>query len=165
MNLSLITHNLFFLLVSLLGFHNIMAFRFPLRNVVVFDGVCNFCNGWVDLILRYDTTKKVKFAAGQTEKGKQLLTLIGKRSDDLTSVVYIRHFESPSFPNGQKEVYVKSEAVLRVLEDVGVPKIAVEGILLTIPEKFRDSIYNIVAENRYNIMGKRAVCRRIDSDI
>lgn len=156
-----------FLLIGILSlfFQITMPFKFPLRNVVIFDGVCNFCNGWVDLILRYDASKKVKFAAGQTEKGRQLLTLVGKKPDDLTSVVYIRHLDNPTVPNGRKEFFFKSEAVLRVLEDVGVPKIAVEGIMLTVPERFRNSIYDIVAENRYNIMGKREVCRKIDSDI
>ena len=39
------------------------------KNVILFDGVCNFCNTWVDLLLRLDTEGKFKLCALQSENG------------------------------------------------------------------------------------------------
>ena len=153
-------------IVLLLGNNSIMAFRpLPLKHIVIFDGICNFCNGWVDIILKYDTKKLIKFSAAQSETGKELLAFLGRNPDDLSSVVYIRRFDprSEALPS-DRQVFVKSEAVLRVLEDVGVPSVAVNAMMLTIPLIVRDNVYDLVAKNRYNILGKRDTCRVLDPD-
>merc|ERR1719491_1107020 len=88
-------------------------------NIILFDGICNFCNTWVDILLRIDSnTQKFVFTPLQSNVGKNLLISIGN-----------------------------------VLSSVGT---------VGVPMKFRNSIYDMVAENRYNFLGKRDECRSGD---
>ena len=62
------------------------------RPIVFFDGVCNLCNGFVDILLRLDKKHVFRFASlqGQTAKTllppedlEKLLTVIVKDGDEL----------------------------------------------------------------------------------
>jgi hypothetical protein len=78
-------------------------------QIILYDGVCNMCNGWVDLLLKLDADKKFTFSALQSKAGMQLLQQIGKDKNDMSSVVYIKS------SNGDiQEVYFKSDAALKV---------------------------------------------------
>lgn len=79
---------------------------------------------------------------------------IGKDEEDISSVLLIE-------PN--LEYYEKSAAPLKVVEELGPLAGALSRTALTVvPREFRDSIYDTVAENRYNLMGKRDQCRCSD---
>jgi predicted DCC family thiol-disulfide oxidoreductase YuxK len=119
--------------------------------IILYDGVCNFCNAWVDILLRVDVQKTFKFAPLQSDIGRKLLVDIGKDADDISSVLLIE-------PN--LDYYEKSAAPLRVVEELGPLAGVLSRTALTIvPKEIRDSIYDTVAENRYNLMGKRDTCR------
>jgi predicted DCC family thiol-disulfide oxidoreductase YuxK len=60
------------------------------KNIVLYDGVCNFCNKWVDILLKLDSQKQFTFSALQSDKGKELLEAIGKNKNDISSVVFIK---------------------------------------------------------------------------
>jgi predicted DCC family thiol-disulfide oxidoreductase YuxK len=128
-----------------------------LSNIILFDGVCNFCNKWVDIMLQLDTGKKFKFCALQSPKGKELLLEIGKNADDISTVVLIKSL-------GKKEAYFKSDAVLKVVEQLGLPLMAASAVGSTIPLFIRNGLYNEVAANRYNFLGKRELCRCADPE-
>ena len=128
-----------------------------LSNIILFDGVCNFCNKWVDIMLQLDTGKKFKFCALQSPKGKELLLEIGKNADDISTVVLIKSL-------GKKEAYYKSDAVLKVVEQLGLPLMAASAVGSTIPLFIRNGLYNEVAANRYNFLGKREQCRCADPE-
>ena len=122
--------------------------------VVLYDGVCNFCNTWVDILLRIDLQQKFKFAPLQSTVGKSLLVSIGKEADDISSVVLVA---------STGESYDKSRCVLKVVEELGhVAALASKTALAVVPEQLRDTVYDTVAENRYNLMGKRDECRCSD---
>ena len=119
--------------------------------VILFDGVCNFCNTWVDVLLRIDMNAKFNFAPLQSEVGRNLLSKIGKEADDISSVVLVQ-------PDLQ--YYDKSACVLKVVEELGpVAAVASKSAEAVLPQPIRDSIYDTVAENRYNFLGKRDECR------
>ena len=129
-------------------------------NIILFDGVCNFCNSWVNLLLDIDTKKKFKYCALQSSKGKELLKQIGKAEDDISSVVYIKSLQPV-------QAYFRSEAALKVAEELGsgfgVLSVIGRGL---VPLPFlRDSLYDMVATNRYKLMGKRDTCRCEDEDM
>ena len=128
-----------------------------LTNVILFDGVCNFCNKWVDIMLQLDTDKKFKFCALQSPKGKELLQEIGKSADDISTVVLIKSL-------GKREAYYKSDAVLKVVEQMGLPLYAASAVGATIPLFIRNGLYNEVAANRYSFLGKRETCRCADPE-
>jgi predicted DCC family thiol-disulfide oxidoreductase YuxK len=121
------------------------------QPVILFDGVCNFCNTWVDLLLRIDVNKKFKFAPLQSPTGQRLLQAVGKDANDISSVVLIQ----PDLVS-----YDKSSCVLQVVTELGpLARIASGTAQRLLPARFRDSIYDLVAENRYSLMGKREECR------
>jgi predicted DCC family thiol-disulfide oxidoreductase YuxK len=119
--------------------------------VILYDGVCNFCNTWVDILLRLDQNKRYKFAALQSEFGMRLLEAVGKDKNDISSVVLVE-------PDLQ--YFDKSACVLRVVEELGpIARFGSNAAARMVPKPLRDSIYDMVAENRYNLMGKRETCR------
>ena len=126
------------------------------NDVILYDGVCNFCNTWVDILLRIDVKKKFRFAPLQSRIGQELLVSIGKQANDISSVVLIKAGETG-------ESFDKSRCVLKVVEELGpVAALASRAALTIVPEGIRDGIYDTVAENRYNLMGKRDECRCSD---
>lgn len=124
------------------------------KNLILFDGVCNFCNGWVDTVLRLDPSGKFKFTALQSPTGQLVLERLGKQRDDLSSVVYVRRLDDE-----KQEAFFKSDAALKVAEDLGIPSFLVSKVQEGLPLSVRNSVYDMVAENRYNLLGKRDVCR------
>ena len=123
--------------------------------IILFDGVCNFCNTWVDILLRLDTKGVYKLTPLQSKLGKSLLQSIGKDANDISSIVLIE-------ANG-KTYYTKSDCVLQVVSQLGLPfQLAMNVLKITIPSVLRDTLYDTVAENRYNILGERDVCRSGD---
>lgn len=129
------------------------------KNIILFDGVCNFCNKWVDLVITLDPSKKFKFCALQSSKGQALLKSIGKEESDISSFVFIKSINGP-----RKEFYFKSEAALKVAENLGLGPLSVASRFLLPFPLLRDNIYDMVASNRYNILGKRDECRVGDFD-
>ncbi len=119
----------------------------PVKNILLFDGVCNLCNGLVRFIIKRDRIGKFKFASLQSEIGQQWLTRLGLTKNEFESFVFIQ----------DDRYYLKSSAALKVLKELG-------GIwksfyvLILIPRPVRDFIYNLVAKSRYRIFGKRDVC-------
>jgi len=124
------------------------------NNIILFDGVCNFCNTWVDILLRIDRRKQFKFAPLQSDVGKKLLASIGKEADDISSVLLIK---------SDLTFYDKSRCVIKVVEELGPFAGTFSGMVeKTVPARLRDGIYDTVAENRYNFLGKRTECRCSD---
>lgn len=124
--------------------------------VILFDGVCNFCNTWVDILLRLDTKQTFKFAPLQGDLGQRLLIQVGKEADDISSVMLIQ-------PDGTS--FAKSNCVLRVVEELGwVGSIFSQTVATLVPLSLRNTVYDTVAENRYQILGKRDQCRCSDPE-
>lgn len=146
------------------------------EHVILFDGVCNFCNSWVDTVRFFDRQKKFRFTGLQSEVGKEILQRLGRDKDDISSVVYIRNLPTYSeiaeqdrrnlkvVKDEKLEAYYKSDVALLVSQELlGIPAIFINLVRKTVPNTFRDALYDIVANNRYKIMGKRDVCRIADA--
>ncbi|WP_226036848.1 thiol-disulfide oxidoreductase DCC family protein [Aquibacillus saliphilus] len=117
-----------------------------MSSVILFDGMCNLCNGSVQFIINRDPSGHFKFASLQSEIGKQLVNKHGI-PETIDSFIVIE--------NGK--VYYKSSAALRVSRNLkGLWKLA--SVFRLIPRPLRDAIYRIVARNRYKWFGKRDEC-------
>jgi predicted DCC family thiol-disulfide oxidoreductase YuxK len=129
--------------------------------VILFDGVCNFCNAWVDILLRIDIQRQFKFAPLQSTIGRELLVSIGRRPDDITSVILIDPRGQQQNNDGAAPVYYdKSDCVLQVVKTLGWPAmVAANAATALVPIESRNGLYDLVAENRYNFLGKRDECR------
>jgi predicted DCC family thiol-disulfide oxidoreductase YuxK len=130
--------------------------------VILFDGVCNFCNAWVDILLRIDIQRQFKFAPLQSNIGRELLVSIGRRPDDITSVILIdpRRKNANGAAAAVPAYYDKSDCVLQVVKTLGFPgMVAATAATALVPIDSRNGLYDLVAENRYNLLGKRDECR------
>ncbi len=116
--------------------------------IILFDGVCNFCNGVVNFTLRRDRKQQLRFAALQSDAGRSLLAQYGWPEADLRSFVLVE--------NGR--LYHRSTAALRVCRYLGGAW-PLCRILLLVPRFIRDGLYNWVARNRYQWFGKSDTCR------
>ena len=125
-------------------------FQVDKRPIILFDGVCNLCNGGVTLALDLDPPGNLRFAALQSDAGRALLKRAGRDPNDISSIVLVEE-------NG---AYVKSDAVLRIatyLENPALPAAAAFGMLF--PNVIRDAVYDLVADNRYEMLGMKDECR------
>lgn len=115
-----------------------------MKLILVFDGFCNLCNGFVDFVMKRNDT--IMFCAGQTSKGKQLLKKY--RIKDFKSIVLIEN----------NKVHRKSSAILRVFKNLRKlwPLLY---LFIIIPNFIRDIIYDYIARKRYLWFGKKKVCR------
>jgi predicted DCC family thiol-disulfide oxidoreductase YuxK len=122
--------------------------------ILLFDGVCNLCNGLVLFIIKRDKAARFKFASLQSESGQQWLNQFGLSNYELKSLVLIV---------GDKS-YLKSTAVLKILKELG-GLWRTFYIFIIIPRPVRDFVYDLVARSRYKIFGKRDVCMIPTSDL
>lgn len=123
-------------------------------NIILFDGVCNLCNNFVQFIIRWDRRGIFKFAPIQSKVGKSLLSHFNIQPGDIDSVVYIR---------GDK-CFIRSDAVLHALKDLkGIWMMFF--VLIIIPRFLRNLIYNAIAKSRYRLFGKRENCMIPSEDI
>ena len=118
------------------------------KQIVLFDGVCNFCNFWVNFLIRRDKNDLFRFAALQSENAKELKSRFKidiSNPDTLFLIV-------------REKVYIKSTAALMVCKELnGMIKILFPLIIL--PVFFRDFIYDLIAKNRYKMFGRKESCR------
>lgn len=118
------------------------------QKIILFDGICNFCNSSVNFIIDHDKHNRFKFAALQTEAGQELLKKHNLPTEDFDSFILV---------DGDR-YYKKSSAALHTVKDFpGLWKLLYAFI--TIPPFIRDIFYNILAKNRYKWFGKRDECR------
>lgn len=122
--------------------------------IILFDGVCNFCNSSVNFIINHDKQGYFKFAPIQSEKGKALCE---KLAIDLQSVDSIILIENDQFK-------IKSSAILRITKKLNRGYPLLFGFII-IPLFFRDAIYDLIARNRYNWFGRKDSCMVPTSEV
>jgi predicted DCC family thiol-disulfide oxidoreductase YuxK len=115
--------------------------------IVLFDGVCNLCAGFVQFIVPRDEEGIFHFASLQSDVGERLLAEHGLADHDLDSIVLIEG----------EDVYVKSTAVLRIGTILG-GIYALARPFQYLPRRVRDWGYDVVAANRYRLFGKKEQC-------
>jgi len=122
--------------------------------VLLFDGVCNLCNGTVRFVIDRDPAGLIRFAPLQSDAGRALLDDAGVPKTPLESVVLVEG----------DAVSRKSTAAIRVLELLGWPyRVATVGRL--VPRRLRNWAYDAVAANRYDWFGRRDRCMVPDEDV
>jgi predicted DCC family thiol-disulfide oxidoreductase YuxK len=116
--------------------------------IILFDGVCNFCNRTVNIILKYDQDGHFKFAPSQSIGGIGVLQKFNLNQTSTASVILIEN----------DKVYTKTDAVIQIATHLkGWPRLF--SIIKFIPKPIRDFGYDLVAKNRYTLFGKRETCR------
>ncbi|WP_378174951.1 thiol-disulfide oxidoreductase DCC family protein [Aquimarina sp. SS2-1] len=118
------------------------------KKVILFDGVCNLCNGAINFIIKRDKNDVFRYASLQSEIGKKLAQERGIDASKLDTILLIE----PSM-----KYYHKSTAALRIAKQLsgGYPLLSV---FLILPKFLRDCVYDIISKNRYKWFGKKESC-------
>lgn len=116
-----------------------------MNKILFFDGMCNLCNGFVDLLISHGFSGKFAAMQGQTAK----LHLSQEIRDELGSVVYMKDGLFLEKTPAIRAALMDSSGGLRILG----------RILGLLPDSCTNWVYDLVAKNRYKIFGKRESCR------
>lgn len=117
------------------------------KHIILFDGVCPLCCGWVQFVYRRDRHMAFSFASVQSATGQTLLQWCGLPTTRYDTMVYIRHGRA----------HLQSDAFLHIVRLLRWPW-PVLGSAWLIPPLLRNSAYNVIARNRYRLFGKRSRC-------
>lgn len=115
--------------------------------IILFDGVCNFCNGSVNFIIERDRKNYFKFAPLQSEIGQKLLDENGIDKIETDSVILIE--------NGK--AFTHSTAALKVTQKLDGAWSWLYAFII-IPKPIRDFFYKTFAKYRYKLFGKTDAC-------
>ncbi|CDY16246.1 BnaA09g29800D [Brassica napus] len=118
-------------------------------RVVVYDGVCPLCHGGVKWIIKADKYRKIKFCCLQSKTAEPYLTVSGVTKEDVEKRFL--------FIEGLGSYHQASTAALRVVSYLPLPYSALKAFTI-VPTPLRDSVYDYVANNRYNWFGKAEDC-------
>jgi predicted DCC family thiol-disulfide oxidoreductase YuxK len=116
-------------------------------DVVLFDGVCNLCNGAVRFIIARDPGARYRFAALDSASAQAALQRAGVSGTLRDSIVLL----------DEKGVSTRSTAALRIARRLAPPWPLLYGFIL-VPRVLRDAVYDFVARNRYRWFGRQEVC-------
>ena len=122
--------------------------------IILFDGICNFCNRTINIILKHDQDAYFQFAASQSNTGINILQQFKLDQKASASVILIDN----------EKVYTKTDAVIQIAKHLsGWPKLF--RFIKFIPKPIRDFGYDLIAKNRYTLFGKKASCMVPDVSI
>ena len=118
------------------------------ERVIVFDGVCNFCNYFVNFVMDRDHQNQFKFGTLQSDPAQMILEELNLAREDFETFLLLE----------QGKVYTKSTAAIKILSRLG-SLWSLMSLFMVVPLPIRDWVYSFIARNRYRWMGKADVCR------
>lgn len=116
-------------------------------KIILFDGVCNLCNGAINFIIKHDPKAIFSFASLQGETGQNLLAKHKIDPNKIDSIILIE----------SQRVSVKSTAALRIAKSLNRGYPLLYGFII-IPVFIRNGVYDYIARNRYKWFGKKDSC-------
>jgi predicted DCC family thiol-disulfide oxidoreductase YuxK len=124
------------------------------KKIILYDGVCNYCNDKVNFIIKNDTNDSFRFVALKSETGQKIVTYLGIDKTIDSIILY-----EPGYA-----YFIKSEAVFRVIKHLSS---SVKLMLLFnfIPTSVKNLLYDYIAKNRYKWFGKNKQCVLPSEDI
>jgi predicted DCC family thiol-disulfide oxidoreductase YuxK len=125
------------------------------KKIILFDGICNFCNASVLFIVRHDKKDVFRFVSLQTTFGQEILNHIG---------VDIKKIDSIVLYEPGVAYYLKSEAAFKIAYELnGLYKFL--GFFSVLPKSITNLFYDYIAKNRYKWFGKKESCMMPTTDL
>lgn len=118
------------------------------KKIILFDGVCNLCNGFIQFVIKRDSADTFRYASLQSEIGQKLISEREIDTARIDSVVLIE----PGVA-----YYIKSDAALQIGSHLKGFR-TISRILYLIPSVLRNIIYDLIARYRYAWFGKKDAC-------
>jgi predicted DCC family thiol-disulfide oxidoreductase YuxK len=119
----------------------------PGDRVLLFDGVCNVCNGWVRFVIQRDPQARFRFASVQSPAGQAILEWCGLPTETFDTMVFVE----------DGRAFFKSTAFLRAVRHLRRPWPWLSWGL-AVPRPVRDWLYDRLARNRYRLFGRQESC-------
>jgi predicted DCC family thiol-disulfide oxidoreductase YuxK len=116
-------------------------------GVILFDGTCAFCEGWVKFFAARDNGY-FRFGASQTPEAAALLAQHGTTRESARSIILIE----------DGEVYLRSTAALRIMKRLNAPWSWAALVLQWVPLPIRDAVYRVIAAVRHRLAGESNAC-------
>ena len=119
------------------------------KPLVLFDGVCNLCEGVVKFLISRDSKSQIQFSQLQSETSEKILNIINARLkyNLLDTLIVV----------DKGIAYEKSQAFFIIVKYLdGYWKYL--KILNVFPLFFKNFVYDLIARNRYKIFGKKDTC-------
>lgn len=117
------------------------------QPIILFDGVCNFCNSAVNFVIKRNAKANILFAPMQSDAGQKILRQYNLPASDMQSFVFV----------DKGKAYRQSTAALKVCRYLRGLWPICYGLII-VPRFIRDGIYNWIAKNRYKWFGVRQEC-------
>ncbi|ESU18756.1 hypothetical protein FCR2A7T_21590 [Flavobacterium cauense R2A-7] len=118
------------------------------KKIILFDGVCNLCDATVQELIRKDKNDVFRFAALQSQTGKEIVNYIGIDTSKTDSIIL--------YEPG-KAYHIKAEAAIEIAKNIGGIYFLL-GVFSVFPNWMKNSVYDFVARNRYKWYGKKESC-------
>ena len=118
------------------------------QKIILFDGVCNLCNGSVVFVLNHERDASFRFASIQSETGQELLKWCGLPSNYAEAIIYLENGKNHS----------GSTAALKIGQRLALPWSFLASLGLLVPKFIRNWVYNQIGKHRYQWFGKRDIC-------
>ena len=115
--------------------------------LILFDGICGWCTGWVRFLIEHDSHRRLQFAPLQSPIGQHLLATYNFPQENFSTFVLVT----------SDNYFTKSTAALLIVRRLG-------GLLsflyafIVIPKILRDGLYDIIARYRYHLRGTLTAC-------
>ena len=115
---------------------------------ILFDGVCNLCNGCVRFVIARDPAERFRFASLQSVAAASVLRDAGMTTAPLPDSIILVEGD---------RVYLRSAAALQIARRLRFPW-PLAFALVAVPPFIRDRLYDFIAAHRYRWFGRRDVC-------
>ncbi len=118
----------------------------PDDGIILYDGVCVLCSGWMRFVLDRDVKGTFRFTPIQSPYGRALAQMLDIDPDDPdTNAVVIGGIG-----------WRRSDAALQVVSRL--PGWSWVRGLAVVPRPLRDLVYRLIARTRYRVFGRHLVC-------
>lgn len=108
------------------------------RPIVIFDGDCGLCNGFVAWLIRHDPQARFLIAGSAGEVGRAALQAMGLAPQVASSTLVVATADGPR---------LRTDAVAAVLGELGWPWRG-GRVILAVPRALRDRVYDAIAKWR-----------------
>ncbi|MGN8069386.1 thiol-disulfide oxidoreductase DCC family protein [Mucilaginibacter sp. SG564] len=118
------------------------------KDIILFDGVCNFCNSYINYVIAHDKADRFAFAPLQSYTAVRMAARFGIDFQELNSVVVIHG----------DEVYTEAAAVIHIIKKLSSIWLPLAYLAQLVPTSIGNRIYRSFAQKRYNLFGQSATC-------
>lgn len=118
------------------------------KDIILFDGVCNFCNSYINYVIAHDKADKFVFAPLQSHTAVRMAARFGTDFLELNSVVVIHG----------DEVYTEAAAVIHIIKKLSTIWLPLAYLAQLVPASIGNRIYQSFAQKRYTLFGQSTTC-------